>query len=79
MRGPWAFETPACAEIGGDFWFPEKADTSSEMFLAKSICGSCTHKTECLEWAIDNERFGIWGGTTETQRQGMRVRRAKSN
>lgn len=79
MRGPWAFETPACAEIGGDFWFPEKADTSSEMFLAKSICGSCTHKTECLEWAIDNERFGIWGGTTETQRQRLRVIRAKSN
>jgi len=83
MTAPWNFTEPACAEVGGDFWFPDKADTSSEMYLAKSICGSCTHKTECLEWAINNERFGIWGGTTEMQRASIRrmrnKRSAKSN
>jgi len=77
MRGPWAFETPACAEIGGDFWFPEQADTSKEMYLAKSICGSCTHKTECLEWALVHERHGIWGGTNEATRASIRRMRSK--
>ena len=77
MTAPWEFEEPACAEVGGDFWFPEKSDSSNEMFLAKSICGSCTHKVDCLEWAINNEPFGIWGGTTEMQRASIRRMRSK--
>lgn len=76
MRGPWQFENPSCAEVGGDFWFPDKADTSNEMYLARSICGSCTHKTECLEWAVENEHFGIWGGTNEQMR--VRIRKGRS-
>ena len=79
MRGPWLFENPSCAEVGGDFWFPEQADTSKEMYLAKSICGSCTHKTECLEWAIENERYGIWGGTNQQTRASIRrMRKGRS-
>ena len=81
MRGPWQFEEPSCAEVGGDFWFPDKAEDSAELRLAKKICASCTHKTECLEWALENERFGIWAGTNERTRQQIRGRRnsVKSN
>lgn len=75
MREPIFFEDPACATVGGDFWFPDKHDGSSnstEMLLAISICRKCTHKVECAEWGIVNERFGIWGGTTERQRRVIR-------
>ena len=82
MRGPWHYEEPACAEVGGDFWFPEQSDSSIEMTMAKTICNSCTHKTECLEWAVENEQYGIWGGTNNTMRASirrMRAKRVKSN
>ena len=82
MRGPWQFEEPACAEVGGDLWFPEKNEDTREMRMAKQLCLSCTHKTECLEWAISNEAFGIWGGKSAVERKNirrMRVKRAVSN
>lgn len=78
MRGPWHFETPACAEIGGDFWFPEPRADDKEHQLAKTICSLCTHKTECLEWALENEHYGVWGGLGEKARKQIRARRAKS-
>lgn len=76
MRGPWNFENPLCSEIGGDFWFPEKAEDSRELKMARTICGTCTHKNECIEWAVEHERFGIWGGTNETQRASIRRMRS---
>lgn len=75
MRVPWNYEEPKCAEVGGDFWFPEKNEDSTEIRMAKRLCGLCTHKTECLEWAIDNEMFGIWGGYTSKERQRIRTLR----
>ena len=72
MRGPWEFEDPRCAEVGGDFFFPEKGQNSIEMRIARKICGGCQHKTECAEWAVANHEVGIWGGTTETTRRRLR-------
>jgi WhiB family redox-sensing transcriptional regulator len=75
MREPRFYENPACAQVGGDFWFPEKSDGSSnsvEMLMAKSICRSCPHQSECAEWGIQKERFGIWGGLSENERRNMR-------
>lgn len=72
MKAPWNFEEPACAEVGGDFWFPELTEPTKELQLARKVCGSCIHKTECLEWAIVHERHGIWGGTTPRARAQMR-------
>jgi WhiB family redox-sensing transcriptional regulator len=75
VREPRFYENPACASVGGDFWFPEKSDgsmNSVEMLMAKSICKSCLHRTECAEWGIYRERFGIWGGLTEFERRSIR-------
>ena len=72
MRGPWEFEKPLCAEVGGDFWFPEQGDSSMELRIARSICNRCIHQQECIEWAVENENFGIWGGTNERARRVLR-------
>lgn len=77
MREPYQFEAPACAEVGGDFWFPEKGNGSNttEMAFAKSICKGCPHQSECAEWGIVNEAHGIWGGLVSRERQKIRRRR----
>lgn len=78
MRTPWEYENPSCAEVGGDFWFPEKADGSMntvEMVMAKSICRSCPHKAECAEWGIQKEAYGIWGGLVPKERYAIRAQK----
>lgn len=78
MREPAKYEAPLCASVGGDFWFPEKVpggSNSTEMVMAKSICGRCIHQVECAEWGIQNENYGIWGGITEGERRFIRRKR----
>lgn len=75
MREPYQYEAPACAGVGGDFWFPERdggTANTTEMLMAVSICKMCPHQAECAEWGIRNENFGIWGGLTETTRRHIR-------
>lgn len=40
---------------------------------AKNICKGCTVKEPCLDYALNNESFGIWGGMSETERQYARM------
>ena len=47
MREPKDYEAPLCAEIGGDWWFPEKEDHPAgriDAVHAKSICGGLSEK-----------------------------------
>ena len=48
---------------------------------ALSMCDSCSVKSECLEWALENNvHFGVWGGLTERQRfDEKRKRKEKSH
>lgn len=76
MREPYEYESPLCAEVGSDIFFPEKEQGKLYTKQAKAICARCVHKIECAEWAIiTNEPFGIWGGTTERNRRVLRKRR----
>lgn len=36
---------------------------------AKVICSTCPVRSDCLDFAIENEQQGIWGGTTEDERR----------
>jgi WhiB family redox-sensing transcriptional regulator len=73
MRVPKQFENPLCAEVDTELFFPEKGEYS-QATKAKEICRRCPHLSECLEWAIPNERFGIWGATNERERDRMRTK-----
>jgi WhiB family redox-sensing transcriptional regulator len=43
---------------------------------AKSICGACPVRTECLAEALDRRvEFGVWGGMTERERRALLRRR----
>ncbi|MGH3099241.1 MAG: WhiB family transcriptional regulator [Streptosporangiales bacterium] len=64
----------ACRGMETDVFFPE---TWEEPAPALGVCAKCSARTECLELALaTNERFGVWGGTTEQERR--RMRRART-
>jgi WhiB family redox-sensing transcriptional regulator len=61
-----------CAQTDPEAFFPEKGGSTRD---AKKVCGSCMVKSECLEYALENdERFGIWGGLSERERRRLRKR-----
>lgn len=68
MREPRNYEAPLCAEVDGEVWFPESGGDRIAINMAKKICQRCTHQSECAEWGIHNEQFGIWGGLTASNR-----------
>ena len=59
-----------CAQTDPEAFFPEKGGSTRD---AKKICTSCEVRTQCLEYALQNdERFGIWGGLSERERRKLR-------
>lgn len=61
-----------CAQTDPEAFFPEKGGSTRD---AKKVCGECTVKSECLEYALaHDERFGIWGGLSERERRKLRKR-----
>lgn len=47
--------------------FNEDAYTPVPSFVVNT-CGRCPFVTECLEWAMKNDAYGFWGGTSRYQR-----------
>lgn len=51
-------------EEGPDF----HSEDPTEIATALSICAECPVRKECLSYALNGyERFGVWGGRTETE------------
>jgi WhiB family redox-sensing transcriptional regulator len=49
-----------CRNFDPDLWF---AEAPAELELAKSLCGDCPVRVECLAGALDRqEPWGVWGG-----------------
>lgn len=56
-----------CAETDPEAFFPEKGQPVG---TAKAICFRCDVQEECLNWALKHdERFGVWGGASERDRE----------
>src|SRR5439155_5917821 len=67
----------ACLGKTDLFFAPDDSETRSERRRreahAKTVCGSCAVRVECLTEALgSDERFGIWGGLTERERRALR-------
>jgi WhiB family redox-sensing transcriptional regulator len=49
-----------CRKFDPDLWF---ADSPTDLELAKSLCGDCPLRLECLAGAVERaEPWGVWGG-----------------
>ncbi|RMI02854.1 WhiB family transcriptional regulator [Cellulomonas triticagri] len=65
-------ERALCAQTDPEAFFPEKGGSTRE---AKKVCQGCEVRSECLEYALENdERFGIWGGLSERERRKLKRR-----
>ncbi len=65
--------SPPCSQVDPEAYFPESGQgITPEARIAKRICKACPYKNPCLEWALENNELGIWGGTTAYERRGLR-------
>jgi len=64
----YAWQTEAaCRGVDAELFFPA---TEDEATAAMAICETCPVRMACLAFAVErNERFGVWGGMTEKERQ----------
>lgn len=69
--GPLAWQADGlCAETDPEAFFPERGGSSLE---AKRICGECTVRATCLQYALDHdEQYGIWGGLSQRERRKLK-------
>lgn len=72
-------DDPACSTVDPEIFFPQEIQIGSKIVYkypmlskARDICSGCPLKIECLQYAMNNVEFGVWGGTTESQREQLR-------
>ncbi|GAB3671266.1 WhiB family transcriptional regulator [Saccharopolyspora tripterygii] len=67
---------PECAETDPEVFFPEtgRVDLARQ---AIEICDRCPVRDACLELAVRDGEWGIWGGTTEKRRRKIRAERRR--
>lgn len=62
-----------CRSVADDTWFPDSGQPELRA-AAVSRCGFCPVRRSCLAYALsEGEDYGIWGGTTEIQRDALRL------
>ena len=64
----------ACQGQDPELFFPVAATgpARAQVFAAKVVCFRCTVRAACLSYALATGQAGIWGGTTQEERQVMR-------
>ena len=59
-------ESSACAGRNDIF------DNEDQAAPAKLLCAACPVRQRCLDYALEYEEFGIWGGATPEERDELR-------
>lgn len=50
--------------------FERKDERERRETRARAVCGACSVRRECLDYALRiKEPYGIWGGHTESERR----------
>jgi hypothetical protein len=61
-----------CRNADPSIFMPEGSDHVRITREAKAVCSSCVLVETCLNYAIKNDEWGIWGGTTMKERNYLR-------
>ena len=70
IKAPSFDGSQPCAQTDPELFFPESSVIALKVKgVVREICGNCEFRLECLEYAIDNNLLGIWGGLLETERR----------
>jgi WhiB family transcriptional regulator, redox-sensing transcriptional regulator len=79
---PTSWEHQAACKTSHAVFYPPAQRESDDRQLfreaqAKRVCAKCPVCAECLAYAVRiDERLGIWGGLTATERRGVSDRAA---
>jgi len=77
MNHTWHTQA-ACQGLDAEIFYPA-TDDEADALQAKAICGVCSVREACLEFALGvREKDGIWGGATERERRRMIRQRRRS-
>lgn len=60
-----------CKDLNPELFFPPESQISPVQEV-KNRCDACKVKVECLGYALIVKEQGVWGGTTEHQRQQLK-------
>ena len=62
-------EEATCRQVDPEVWFP---DYQGQQWDAVRICVQCPVQYDCLTASFDDqEEFGVWGGMTQWEREGL--------
>ena len=62
----------ACFKQDPEIFMPEGSEHIKITRQAKAVCATCPLVETCLDYAIRNDEWGIWGGTTMQERMFLR-------
>ncbi len=68
-------ELGSCRQLDTTMFFPigQTGEAEIKIARAKSVCGLCPVRQQCLEFAITtNQEYGVWGGHSEEERRVVR-------
>lgn len=67
----------ACRDVDPELFFPVTAPNTEagqrQAAAALAVCRSCRVRADCLNFALGAREGGIWGGTTERERDDARL------
>ena len=76
---PWEREWSGAKCAGVDtnvFFLPDEklkaVDKAKRIRQAKGICFSCPIRAKCLNYAINRDEVGVWGGMSDKERAGYK-------
>jgi hypothetical protein len=59
----------ACSDTDDpDAWFPARTAPPDEIAEPLAVCAACSARLSCLAVGLVGREYGLWGGTTEAQR-----------
>lgn len=77
------FESPACFGYDTELFYAYDSQREKDYRMlakAREICAGCPERLPCLEYALKNERDGIWGGLLPIERRAVvRARKKAEN
>ncbi|MBP2371543.1 WhiB family transcriptional regulator [Pseudonocardia parietis] len=75
-------DAAACRGADPELFYPasEVGPGRRQVEQAKQVCGRCLVREQCLEIALNRgEPFGVWGGTTASERRARTRRGARAH
>ena len=74
VLGPWS-DRAICLGEDPNLFFPSYGDPGVG---ARQVCARHPVRLNCIEYAVDADEFGIWGGLDQEQRRNLLRERPES-